>query len=229
MTDIDEILKGSDYFRCEKLHVTMRKVRCVDRQFIEQDDCVNCEQGKKIKEEIGDVKICTKCKTAKALEMFPEDKRTKDGRKIACSECMEKIDEKAKKIVSVSVERDREGAETDTYTDHGHGLFWVNEQGMVVEEIGERPEEVPLCKKGCGRPAMLNKNGKVVNGWCRECWTKRIKEGWKKKSRTRSRSTDTVVLDFSGRAKLLEALKAAAEAEFRSVEQQALFLINEGL
>jgi len=110
-----------------------------------------------------------------------------------------------------------------------------------VEEIGERNAGLkagglnrmnegtaPLCrKKGCTRPAMLNKNGKVVNGWCRECWLKRAKKARKMKAEVRP--TSTVVLDFSARPELLEALRAAAEAEFRSAEQQALFLISEGL
>jgi len=55
MTDVGEILRGPDYFRCEKLYTRMSKKRCVQRQEMERPDCMGCTQGRKVRGQMSDV------------------------------------------------------------------------------------------------------------------------------------------------------------------------------
>ena len=74
MDEIDEILKGPDFFKCEYFNTTMLKQRCVERQEkfkdlpgvnplnpgtqylnetkLSLEKCVNCEQGEEIRVEL---------------------------------------------------------------------------------------------------------------------------------------------------------------------------------
>jgi len=38
-----------------------------------------------------DSKICTRCKNAKSLDLFPKDKRNRDGRASRCNACMSEV------------------------------------------------------------------------------------------------------------------------------------------
>jgi hypothetical protein len=59
---VEDILNGPDYFECERMHVRMKKENCVRRQghkglyAIGESrhlECQNCEQGERIKAEVG--------------------------------------------------------------------------------------------------------------------------------------------------------------------------------
>lgn len=115
--------------------------------------------------------------------------------------------------------------------------------------------EMQICKDCGERPAMLNKNGKVVNGKCGMCQAKALREARQKKKAAEEEKTErtpkvttrlrdvvgtpsetddgngrqTLFLVMDEHPAIMEKLKQAAEVQVRTPELQALFYIKRGL
>jgi len=83
-----------------------------------------------------------------------------------------------------------------------------------------KQNDAPTCIQCNERPAMLRKNGKLVNGLCARCWQQGIKG---KAARVREQMLH---VRFDSVPGLLDELAAAAAEECRTVEHQALYYIR---
>ena len=99
-------LMDDTFFTCERFRCRMRKQICVDRQAewdpdaprmpiarARFDACADCEQGRKIREEVGmeqppeGFKKCNKCGEIKPFEAFARHPSTRDRRDGTCKKC----------------------------------------------------------------------------------------------------------------------------------------------
>lgn len=88
------------------------------------------------------------------------------------------------------------------------------------------PRACPRCHKAEGRVEFDS-----MHNVCKSCLYKAIQAGKAKKKVKKGNKSKahTITIDFSGCPEILEGLKTTAEGELRTLENQALYLLKQGV
>lgn len=118
----------------------------------------------------------------------------------------------------------------------GGGVRKMKKRGVVhlsekeAEDLGIIDKTVPICTtKGCEYPAMLRKSGAVVNGKCKFCHAKNMRNCRISKSQRLATHPPEIIIPLTDHPDIYECLKEAGKIHIRTPEHQALFFIVDGL
>ena len=224
----DEILQGPGYFRCEKYNTRMLKIDCVKRQSRDSaalkpftdnssikmalEACEDCEQGRKIKEEI--------------MADKPKPRRGTGERNLEC--------EFYKNCLDIAVRRNWKTWKCNECPRYdGTKAVVKPENTRVCEECGENKTITPkhaLCA------ACLGKKGRTKKKPARNRKKAPVKH--KKKNETPHKPQaerplpcgDTALrIDFGRHVSVLRAVERLADEEMRPVDLQVVFLLKTSL
>ena len=96
----------------------------------------------------------------------------------------------------------------------------------VVLPINKENVSPIMCKHGCGRSAVLGKDGAIVHGSCGFCQAKTITEA---KIIKKAELKKELTITFIDRPEVLERLKDLALSYVRTIEEQALWYVVQGV
>lgn len=221
MTQLDEILKGPEYFYCEKEHCRLRIEVCLKRQKANQErrpfksisfvNCEKCDQGARNQ----------LLKTR--VSMNP--KRGKGERKLDCDHYGVCLDLAAKK---------------DWKSFNCESCLSFEAEVKEVLKIAEKDENTRICEE-CGEKPTISPG----NPYCASCMSKkswearRVKNkgpGEPKKKKTTKDKAQTekpqqnrntaLTIEFSKHVSVLREVERLAEEEVRPVNLQVIYILK---
>ena len=222
------ILFDENYFRCLRFNTTLLKIRCVERQgrepepfsftrpatrsSLSYDSCKDCDQGREIKEEI----------------MAPKPCRGNGSRETECPHYRECLDKAAKS--------DWKTWKCDECWEFKKG------DGVKKPEIS-KPKNDRICSE-CGLEKTINPK-QSLGPRCMAARARAAKDQKKKKTRLQdpkkayqhtqgpekaSPGGNTAVkIEFGRHIYILREIKALAEDQVRTIDEQIIFLLKKSL
>ena len=198
--DVGAILRGPDYFRCDRFRVTMKKAYCIEQQRIWESGDYNRRDGWKYEK-------CDKCEQGKESGMSAENSTQAQAQACVsaskaaapapvCKRCGEQ---------PAMIRKDT-GRVVNGYCGACNGAVRTENRLERLKSLEERENETIRAKETMSEESVTVTTKTVHNT-----------------------GKSVISVDFTGREEMLMALQKQAGIDFRPVDLEILYLINVAL